>query len=109
MSDHLSKLDALISQEEEQTGKRVFKRGQALRHGLIDVQGVLDVIKAQQADISSEAMPGSARLSNNNNQTLPPRGPRKGKSTDKQSWKMAMKVLAKNPQLLMESVPSVWE
>ena len=26
-SDHLNKLDAMICEEEEQTGKRVFKRG----------------------------------------------------------------------------------
>lgn len=42
----------MISQEEIQTGKKVFKRGSALRHGLIDVRGVLDVIKEQQASIA---------------------------------------------------------
>ena len=50
--DNLTKLDQMLSQEEEQTGKKVFKRGQALRHGLIDVQGVLSVIKEQQADLA---------------------------------------------------------
>ena len=86
-----------------------------MRHGLIDVQGVLDVIKAQQADISvdnAQSSRGSARRPNHEEgqQALPPRsGARKAKSSDKLAWKKAMKVLAKNPQLLMESVPSVWE
>ena len=44
--DHLSRLDSMIGQEEQHTGKHVFKRGSDLRHGLIDVQGVLDVIQA---------------------------------------------------------------
>ena len=51
----------MLSEEEMQTGKRVFKRGQALRHGLIDVRGVLDVIKEQQASITATgAAPGNS-------------------------------------------------
>ena len=45
--DHLGKLDQILDVEERASGKRVFKRGQDLRHGLIDVQGVLDVIRSQ--------------------------------------------------------------
>ena len=52
VEDHLEKLDQLLEQEENQTGKRVFKRGIALRHGLIDVKGVMDVINQQKASIS---------------------------------------------------------
>ena len=46
--DHLTELDHMLGEEERFTGKKVFKRGQDLRHGLIDVRGVLDVIKSQQ-------------------------------------------------------------
>ena len=46
-NDHLTHLDRLLNEEEQQTGKKIWKRGQALRHGLIDVKGVLDVIKEQ--------------------------------------------------------------
>ena len=105
--DHLRKLDSMIGQEEMQTGKHVFKRGSDLRHGLIDVQGVLDVIQAQRED--NEDIPRSARQQDATQGLPPKKPPRKAKSTDKNSWKMAMKVLAKNPQLLMESVPSVWD
>ena len=47
----MDKLDQLLDKEEQQTGKRVFKRGLELRHGLIDVKGVMDVIKQQQESI----------------------------------------------------------
>ena len=85
----------MIGQEEQHTGKHVFKRGSDLRHGLIDVQGVLDVIQAQREDNAQVDDLGSARKQDA--QGLPPRQPRKSKSSDKNSWKMAMKVLAKNP------------
>lgn len=43
-NDHLQGLDLLLGAEEQMTGKRVFKRGGDLRHGLIDVKGVLQTI-----------------------------------------------------------------
>ena len=52
VEDHLEKLDQMLDQEEKQTGKRVFKRGLALRHGLIDVKGVMDVIKQQKESLN---------------------------------------------------------
>ena len=55
-ADHLDYLDKLLSQEEDRTGKRVFKHGKQLRHGLIDVGGLLESMK--QADQSQNAIKG---------------------------------------------------
>ena len=32
-----------------------------------------------------------------------------GKSNEKKEWRQALKVMAKNPALLLEAVPSTWE
>ena len=34
---------------------------------------------------------------------------KRAQSTDKNAWKKALKVMAKNPALLLEAVPSTWE
>ena len=100
-NDHLEKLDQLLDHEEKQTGKKVFKRGLALRHGLIDVKGVLDVINQQRAQISQAT-------SNSDAVSLPTKTKR-NKSSEKTAWKQALKAMSKNPALLLEAVPSSWE
>ena len=100
VEDHLEKLDQLLELEESKTGKRVFKRGPELRHGLIDVKGVMDVISQQKASISQVSSEA---------QIAQPLQSKRTKSTDKTAWKKALKAMAKDPALLLEAVPSTWE
>lgn len=43
-SENVNNLDRLLWIEEQRTGKRVYKRGSELRHGLLDVQGICENI-----------------------------------------------------------------
>jgi hypothetical protein len=66
--------------EEMKTGKHVFRRGSELRRGLINVQGVLDTLKIEP-----------------------------GKQDERVAWKKAMKMMKKDPKLLLEAVPTIWD
>ena len=78
--DHLQGLDSLLEQEEAKTGKRVFKRGSELRKGLIDVKGVFDTLKIEPV-----------------------------RHNEREAWKQAMKMMKKDPKLLLEAVPTIWD
>ena len=77
----------MLEQEEQKTGKRIFKRGNELRHGLIDVKGVLDTLSLSES---------SDRLNNR-------------ACSEKHAWRKALKIMQRNPQLMLDAVPSIWE
>ena len=80
-SKNVNDLDRLLWIEEQRTGKRIYKRGSDLRHGLLNVQGICENI-----------------LPPNNNSL-----------TEKSQWKKALKAMQKEPQLMFQAMPSMWE
>ena len=93
-ANHLQVVDDLLEVENDMTGKAVYQRGvNKLRKGLIDVQGVLNVINKDQLTDDSSC-PNSTIDYNCN---------------EKDQWKQAMDVMKRNPDLLLDCVPSVWD
>jgi len=90
----LQAVDNYLHSEAEITGKNVFKQGStALRKGLIDVQGVMNVINKNELDEDSSIE--IATISEVND--------------EKHQWKKALDQMRKNPGLLMEAVPTIWD
>lgn len=53
-TENINNLDRLLWIEEQRTGKRVYKRGNDLRHGLLDVQGICENILPSSINSQSE-------------------------------------------------------
>jgi hypothetical protein len=85
----LSLLDSLLKRDQMLTGFEVFKSGQELRNGLIDIEKVYDLVlqmetKTEGADFIKPV----------------------GVVSRQEKWKKVMKYMSQNPSFLLDAMPS---
>ena len=85
----LSLLDSLLKRDQMLTGFEVFKSGQELRNGLIDIEKVYDLVlqKETTADGTEFVKP-------------------LGIVSRQEKWKKVMKYMSQNPSFLLDAMPS---
>ena len=88
----------MLTSETEVTGKPIFKKGVAeLRKGLIDVQGVLGVLQRDELTEDSSLQESTIEMSGG------------AAKYEKKQWKQALDMMRRNPALVLDAVPTVWD
>ena len=91
------------------TGKRVFKRGQNLRSGLIDVNGVMSVINNNnnQDTIGKQNQNQRGDMVLVKNKSSRSFKSEKVVNNEKRKWQQALKAMSKDPKLLFDALPTI--
>lgn len=104
--NQLELLDRIIEEESKLTnaGVNVFQRGDNLKAGLIDMQGVVNLIKSKEANSTANTeLHKISKMSGSDSQQdgLPPK-----RLSSQQKWKKALKFMENNPSFLLDAIPS---
>ncbi|CDW82366.1 UNKNOWN [Stylonychia lemnae] len=88
--------DQILQKEQEKSGVRVFKQGESLKTGLIDLDQIYTMVQSKEAkDYQVIGNQDSTRLI-----------PLPKQLTKKQKWNKVLQFASKNPQFLLDAIPS---
>eukprot|EP00347_Sterkiella_histriomuscorum_P004151 403361559 len=89
--DSMEMIDKIFQKEQEVNGVRVFREGEELKNGLIDINKVYQVILKQEKDGPN---PSDSFIS------------RTQKLSQKQKWQKVLDYASQNPQFLLDAIPT---